>query len=106
MTDLGFTIIEPESLPFAEQVRIFANAKLVVCLGGAALYNIVFCRPKTHVITIESSDLFIRPHSRLLGSAGVLYGVVFGEQIQQDPTPVHKSWVVDIKSVINAIGAF
>jgi capsular polysaccharide biosynthesis protein len=38
----GFTIVHPERLPFAEQVRMFSRAEVIVGSYGAALTNAVF----------------------------------------------------------------
>src|SRR5436853_122592 len=89
-----------------DQIAAFARAKLVVSLGGAALYNTVFCKPGTKVITIESSPNFLDPHSRLLSSLGHSYGLILGRQDPTDPTPVHKRWVVDVNRVCAAIRDF
>ena len=59
---LGFDVIEPETLSFDEQILAFANASIVVTLGGAALYNAVFCEEGARFVTIESSETFLTPH--------------------------------------------
>jgi hypothetical protein len=48
----GFTLVELESLPWDKQVQLFSNAEVVLAPHGAALANIVFCRPKTLVAEI------------------------------------------------------
>lgn len=101
-----FEIYEPELHSFQDQVRTFAAAEAVACLGGAALYNVVFCRPGTRVVTLESSDRFIRPHSRLIASMGFDYGVVFGTEDPDDPAPLHKRWSLDIAATVQALDRF
>lgn len=103
MAQRGFRVIEPEQYPIYEQVRLFAGAKLVVGLGGAAIYNTVFCAPDARVLTIESSNAFTRPHTRLLGSLGLGYGVFYGDLDPYDPAPHHKRWTVDIPAVLRAV---
>ncbi|WP_276354290.1 glycosyltransferase family 61 protein [Cohnella caldifontis] len=46
----GFRTVRLEELPFEEQVRIFASAKVVAAPHGAGLTNLVFCTPGTKVI--------------------------------------------------------
>ncbi len=106
LRELGFAVVEPETLTVEDQISVFANAKLVVCLGGAALYNTVFCRPGTSVVTIESGPHFLVPHLRLLSSLGHRYGVIMGRQDPNDLTAIHKGWVVDVNRVCRSIRDF
>jgi capsular polysaccharide biosynthesis protein len=46
----GFREVETAALSFREQVLAFKNAKRVVGPMGAALTNIIFCRPGTEII--------------------------------------------------------
>jgi capsular polysaccharide biosynthesis protein len=103
---LGFDVIEPETLSFDEQILTFANARMIVCLGGAALYNAVFCAPDVLFVTIESSDAFLRPHCELLSSLHIRYGVLIGQQDPLDEAPVHKRWTVDVEAACRRIQAF
>lgn len=50
----GFLVVEPERLTFAEQVGLFSNADVVVGATGAALANLIFCKPSTKVIIMIS----------------------------------------------------
>ncbi len=102
---MGFDVIEPETLSFDEQVLAFANARIVVTLGGAALYNAVFCAEGARFITIESSETFLTAHCQLLSSVGLRYGVIVGVQDRSDPAPIHKRWSVDIDAVCRRISS-
>jgi capsular polysaccharide biosynthesis protein len=102
----GFALVEPSSLPFAEQVTLFAGAEEVVCLGGSALFNTVFCAPGTRVITIESSTDFIAAHAELLASLELDYGVIFGEQDMADTNPVDKNWTLDLARAAEVLDRF
>jgi tetratricopeptide (TPR) repeat protein/capsular polysaccharide biosynthesis protein len=53
---LGFVEVFLESLSFSEQVRLFAQAKVIVAAHGSGLTNIVFCSKKVKVIE------FLSPH--------------------------------------------
>ncbi|WP_274362159.1 glycosyltransferase family 61 protein [Paenibacillus thermotolerans] len=55
---LGFRLVSSESMPVAEQIKLFASAEAVVAPHGAGLANIVFCRPGTKVI-----ELFCRNYT-------------------------------------------
>ena len=45
----GYEVVCPGSIAFAEQVRLFRSARIVVGPHGAGLTNIVFCEPGTIV---------------------------------------------------------
>ena len=49
---LGFTAIQPEKLSFDEQALTFAEAEMIVCEFGAAMANVMFCRPGTKIVEI------------------------------------------------------
>ncbi len=100
---LGFEVIEPETLPFEEQVVRFSSAEFVVGLGGAGMFNALFCAPGTRLVTIESGPTFIGGHARLFAAASLRYGVVFGLPDETDPAPIHKRWSVDVAKTIDAI---
>ena len=102
----GYEIVEPELLPFPDQIRLFAEAELVVGLGGAALFNVIFSPPATRVVTIESSAAFVHAHACLFGALGHPFGVIFGRQDPEDETPVQKRWTIDVEGVMKAIGQY
>lgn len=48
----GFKIIDTTHLSFTEQIRLFQSAKVIASPAGAAMANLVFCKPNTHVICL------------------------------------------------------
>jgi hypothetical protein len=102
----GFVVCEPELLPIRDQIALFSNAQTIVALGGAGLFNAAFCGPTATVVSIESSGFFALPHSRLIGSMGHRYGVIFGEQDQDDTTPIHKRWSINVSAVEEILESF
>jgi capsular polysaccharide biosynthesis protein len=102
----NYHIVEPELLPFPEQIRLFAEAELVVGLGGAGLFNVVFCAPGTRVVSIESSTSFVHSHAQMFGGLGLPFGIIFGRQDLTDQTPVQKRWSLDVAGVIKALQRF
>jgi hypothetical protein len=48
----GFTVVETERLTFDEQVALFSRARMVVGGTGAAIANLLFCRPDCPVVTL------------------------------------------------------
>ncbi len=53
---LGFTVILPGEMLLHDQIRTFSNAKVIVATSGAALINLIYCKPKTLLIHIYGSD--------------------------------------------------
>ena len=51
---LGFVPVMLETLSFAEQVALFAQAKVIVAPHGGGLTNLLFCQPGTVVVELAS----------------------------------------------------
>lgn len=103
---LGFVTIEPETLPFEQQVALFAGAEQIVCLGGSAIFNAAFCPPGISILDIESSAMFANSHADFLASLGARYGVVFGTEDETDQATHHKRWRVDVPALRAIVAAF
>jgi capsular polysaccharide biosynthesis protein len=106
LSALGFFTIEPEALPIEQQIAIFAGAEQIVALGGAGIYNAVFCAPGTDFLTIEASDAFSHVHGQLLSSLELRYGMIFGRQDPSALKTVHANWTIDIEATRAAIFEF
>ncbi len=52
--DAGFTMVEAERMTFADQVRVFGAASVVVAPNGAGSANIMWCAPPATVVEIFS----------------------------------------------------
>jgi hypothetical protein len=102
----GYEIVEPELLTFPQQIRLFAGADLVAGLGGAGMFNVVFCSPGTRVVSIESSAVFVHSHSSLFGALGHRFGIIFGRQDVEDQTPVQKRWTIDVEGAVRALSQY
>ena len=103
---LGYFVIEPEFLPVEEQVRLFAGAERIVAIGGAGLFNTVFCRPGARLLDIESTPLFLDAHSNVFAGAGLEYGLVIGREDLADSSLAHRRWTLDLDAAMPAIAAF
>jgi hypothetical protein len=105
LRDYGVDVIEPEHLPLFDQIKLMASSRKLIGLGGANMFNAVFCRPGAKLVTIESSPGWISAHANLFGSAGIDYGVIFGRQLRHD-LPPHQRWTLDVKSALSVILPF
>jgi len=52
MKGLGLWSFDPGTASWADQVRVFSNARLIVSEAGAALANLAFCRPGATIIVL------------------------------------------------------
>jgi len=50
----GFSIVHPQEMPLAEQIRLMRSAAVVAGCDGSALHNVVFARPGTRVLAFDS----------------------------------------------------
>ncbi|MEN9518817.1 MAG: hypothetical protein RLZZ381_1405 [Cyanobacteriota bacterium] len=56
LTKSGFVTVFLEEMSFLEQIKTFANAKMIVSPHGSGLTNLVFCSPNTQVIELFSPN--------------------------------------------------
>jgi len=66
----GFTIVQPEALSVRDQIALFHQADLIVAPAGAALANVLFCRPGAKVIELQPSNftgVWVRNIALLVG---------------------------------------
>ena len=106
MAGLGFDVIEPEGLAPAEQIAAFASADMVVGPAGSGLFNVVFCKPGTKVLDIESEPNWIYAHAGLLASCQTRYGLFIGAADPADPAPVHKRFSLDVPALVSRVTRF
>jgi hypothetical protein len=103
----GFEIIEPETLNFADQVRLFSNTELIVSQGGAALGNIIFAPAGCHVIVITTWSPYTVHYyfSNLAALLGQRCTLIMCEPVQSDlgPHRAHMGVNVSIQTLIKAI---
>ena len=70
--DCGFEVLEPQNLKFSEQVKYYANAKVIAGFCGSGLHNIIFCPPNAVLIEIgdernKSKGLIMQNAANLVG---------------------------------------
>uniref|UniRef100_UPI003983C822 glycosyltransferase 61 family protein n=1 Tax=Phenylobacterium sp. TaxID=1871053 RepID=UPI003983C822 len=54
----GFEILDPEDHTFADQVRIFQEAQVVVASNGSSLMNAIFSAPGTEFFVLSQRGIF------------------------------------------------
>lgn len=103
---LGCTEADPEYLTPEEQIATFAGSDAIVALGGAGLFNAMFARPGTRVVTIESTPHFLPAHTDLLASCALPYGIVIGQIDRTDPTIWNKRWTLRVPEAAAAVAEY
>jgi capsular polysaccharide biosynthesis protein len=103
---IGFAIVEPEELSFPELVQTFSGARMVVGPAGSGMFNVVFCRPGTKIVDIESEPHWVYAHAGLFASCGLRYGIFSGEVDPSDSQTVHRRWHVNVEALIDRVQSF
>jgi hypothetical protein len=55
--EFGFCPMAPETLPWTEQIKLFAGARVIAGRFGSGLHNALFCRPGARVGVIRFGNL-------------------------------------------------
>jgi capsular polysaccharide biosynthesis protein len=103
---LGFTTVEPELLPVAGQIGLFAATEQILFLGGSGIFNAAFCAPDRSVITIESSATYVGTHAAFFASLGLRHGIIFGQEDETDTSTHHKRSTLDVAHAMPIIEEF
>ena len=97
LQDFGFEIIKMSELTFIEQVKICAEAKIVVGPHGAGLSNTVFCL-NAKILEIFSPYYVNGLYWLISNQVGNEYYYLLGEDESGNSSPTWKNFKVDIKS--------
>jgi len=105
LVDRGFVIIEPENLDFREQVRIFSQADIVVGATGAALVNLMFCKPHARIIILMAQHAHM-PYwywQNIACAVNCHTTYVLGNIIKSRGLGIHGDFTVEPKEIIAAV---
>lgn len=91
----GFTVIDPEGMSFVEQVRLFAGAQVVIGQMGAAMTNVLFCRPTTTTVYLAPSGWIEPFYWDLAFVRGHHYRVLFGDVADPEVPPHQSDFSID-----------
>jgi capsular polysaccharide biosynthesis protein len=94
----GGEILHPQHLPLADQISMFAQSKSIITPAGAALANIMFCKPGTEVIVL-CQDRGVHPDyfCMLADVCGVKLSYVTGVPVNVGGSEkVHSSFRIDL----------
>jgi capsular polysaccharide biosynthesis protein len=85
LTSYGFTVVYPENLSVAQQIKMFSEVEAVVSPHGAALTNTIFCSPGTRVIELFSPGYNPPCYWIAAAHCDLQYRCIVGEPL---PSPV------------------
>lgn len=93
----GYSIIEPESFSFDEQVMIFHNAKNIISATGAALANSIFCKPNTNIAVLIGmhQDMIYNYWNNLLSPIGINVSYVLGFHEKNFNRDIHSNYQIN-----------
>ncbi|PTX50129.1 capsular polysaccharide biosynthesis protein [Melghirimyces profundicolus] len=57
LTGLGYKVMYPERFSIKQQIEFFSNIEAIVAPSGAALTNLLFCKPKTKLLLFQPKGL-------------------------------------------------
>lgn len=101
-----FEIIYPENLSFLEQVALFNGAEYIVAPTGAALTNLVYCKPNTKAICLISTNWNLGYFSNIAYQVGVDLKYIVSNYDEHEGANI-RIWerfevsVTELKNVIN-----
>jgi capsular polysaccharide biosynthesis protein len=112
LSPLGFAAIQPEKLTFDEQAMLLSSADVIVAEFGAAMANVVFCRPGTRVVEIIAEGQHDPWSAHLCAMLELDHVVLFQRQSEQDllDHPRHAKdsefqFSVDVENVVRTVEA-
>lgn len=106
----NFKTIDPSTLDFIEQVKLFSTAKLIVFAGGAAMANLIFVPNNSKVIVLTSKELhdFIMP--AILGSIAnaQVFSILGKSSLQKNDyksaqDKFHADFKIDMRSILRLL---
>jgi hypothetical protein len=104
VSSYGLEIIESMPTSVEEQIQLFSEASLIVAPHGAALTNLVWCSPGTHVIELFTRSYVMDMYSRISHVLGLRHTYLVDDAREPHHwTNLHKDMVVDIPSLDSAL---
>jgi capsular polysaccharide biosynthesis protein len=79
LRNYGFETVYCEELTFADQIRLFAEAEIILGAHGAGVCNLLFAKPGALVLEIFNRHRWERVFNRIAGFFGHTHWHTFGE---------------------------
>lgn len=91
LTPYGFTVVSPESISVKEQVRMFAEAEIIIGPQGSAFTNVFFCKPETQIIELMVPTFVITSTEKICSYLNLGYHRIMGTS-QRNPRYQDSKW--------------
>ncbi len=92
-SEYGFEIVSPEMYSVAEQFALFASAESIIGASGAALSNVVCCKPNCKVLVLFSHNIHLTVFSGIAGCLDIDMRYLIGEC--EDSLSLQTSYTID-----------
>jgi capsular polysaccharide biosynthesis protein len=99
----GFHVLYPEDQPAPLVTAMVSQADLVVALGGAGLFNVVFAPDHAVVIDVEGQPNWLDAHTSLLAGAARRWGLFYGYPADEEFPRGHHPYAVDIPALLRVL---
>ena len=83
LINLGFIILDPGTLDYAEQVKYFRNASIIIAAHGAALSNIIWCNKNVKIIELNGNHDVRWHFAKISVLLGFNYKLILGNTIDE-----------------------
>lgn len=99
--DFDYKSIDTATMSIKGQIQMFSEANYIVAASGAALTNIIFCKPRTKVLVLYS----IRDSSNFYSTLAEILNIdlQYYIGIPKDPTNIHTPFTIPIENFRNAM---
>lgn len=103
---LGFVTIEPEKLGFLQQAELFHNADVIVGSSGAALANLVFCKPTViiYILMSHAPNTSYWYWQNIACASGCTVRYILGIPMEGNHEGIHSDFSIDIGLLERALG--
>ncbi len=100
---MGFEIVDPGTMSFAQQVEVFADASVVVGATGAALTNTVFCSPGVKILCLIVSDFNYSAWPMVAQAVGGDMMFLSGKVTEKGFNKYHHKFEIELSSLKDAL---
>lgn len=102
----GFSVVEPEFLTHTQQVALFSNADVMVGATGAAMANLIFCKPTAKIIimipTYRHTSYWY--WQNIACAVGNRINYVLGKTTRTSASGIHSDFRINPSDLLIAIG--
>ena len=105
LVEMGFTIVYPGKLKFAEQITLFANAIIIVGPTGAGMANIVFSEPECKIVILAPAT-YNANYYVFAQLAQHLGQIVYVGGRPNSPSSLHSEYQIDGSDLRNLVAEY